>query len=222
MLYRLSQLIQHPRHLVELQLIPEADALSFQAGQFIELLGDNDTRLPYSIGSAPAADGHLELFIREQPDDKDVAAILNPLRNTKTVQLAGPFGRCVYQKNIQQPWLFVAGGTGFSQIKAIVEQAIENEDARQFHFYWIMSGEPECFHQNLLKTWSQRLQNFQYKIIVRHKASLVEAVLADWPDLTELQMLMSGPWSMIDAITPVFLEKGLCKERLYSDRFDYL
>jgi CDP-4-dehydro-6-deoxyglucose reductase len=47
------------------------------------------------------------------------------------------------------------------------------------------------------------------------------AVLADFPDLSGLDVYAAGPPAMIEAAREEFLAAGLPKERLFFDSFDY-
>ena len=48
-----------------------------------------------------------------------------------------------------------------------------------------------------------------------------QAVLADFPDLSTVDVYASGPPAMIAAVRESFLARGADPERLHSDSFDY-
>ena len=48
-----------------------------------------------------------------------------------------------------------------------------------------------------------------------------EAVLADFASLAPFDVYAAGPPAMIEAIRATFLERGLPREQLYFDSFDY-
>ena len=48
-----------------------------------------------------------------------------------------------------------------------------------------------------------------------------DAVIAEYPDLSEFDIYMSGPPVMIDAATPLFVAHGAQTDHIYSDAFEF-
>ena len=48
-----------------------------------------------------------------------------------------------------------------------------------------------------------------------------EAVLEDFPNMTEISLYTSGPPQMINAARPVFEAAGIDPEKFYYDSFEY-
>jgi CDP-4-dehydro-6-deoxyglucose reductase len=125
--------------------------------------------------------------------------------------------------------LFMAGGTGFAPVKAIVEHFIALGTRRPMQLYWGARTAADLYMRALAERWARELPNLQFHGVVSEseqaaglRTGLVhEAVLSDQPDLSGYDLYMSGPPAMIDAAHPLFLDAGLPEERLYYDSFEY-
>ncbi|MGK4581924.1 globin domain-containing protein [Kitasatospora sp. HPMI-4] len=96
----------------------------FLAGQYLSLCSPRRPRVwrPYSIANAPRADGTLELHIRRVPDGLLSTVLVNDLMPGERVMLGPPVGDAVLDPCSPRPLLAVAGGTGWAQIRSLVEQ----------------------------------------------------------------------------------------------------
>jgi CDP-4-dehydro-6-deoxyglucose reductase len=125
--------------------------------------------------------------------------------------------------------IFMAGGTGFAPIKAIVEHFIELGTRRSMELYWGARDEAELYMRALPERWAREVPNLRFHAVVSqaHPASdlrhglVHEAVLHDHPDLSAHDFYMSGPPAMIGASHQLFYDAGLPEDRLYYDSFEY-
>jgi CDP-4-dehydro-6-deoxyglucose reductase len=127
--------------------------------------------------------------------------------------------------------IFMAGGTGFAPVKAIVEHFLALPTRRPIALYWGARSVEDLYLRDLAGRWAREAPNLTFQPVLSDpeqaaaaglRAGLVhEAVLEDHPDLTGHEVYMSGPPAMIDAGRRLFAEAGLPDERLYFDSFDY-
>lgn len=127
--------------------------------------------------------------------------------------------------------IFMAGGTGFAPVKAIVEHFLALGTRRPIDIYWGARNPADFYQRSLAEQWAAAAPNVHFHAVLsdpewarRHgmRAGLVhEAVLDDHADLSGHDVYMSGPPAMIDAGRKLFSEAGLPEERLYYDSFDY-
>lgn len=110
-------------------------ALPFQAGQAV-LIGwhGREERRPYSIACSPEAAAErkcLELLVgTEAPGE--VARQLPEARPGMLVDLDGPLGTFIFpDPPEQQRLLFVAGGTGISPLRSMLDHALRRHPTRQ-------------------------------------------------------------------------------------------
>ncbi|MFJ1705460.1 globin domain-containing protein [Kitasatospora sp. NPDC088346] len=109
--------------LVVLTLAPDRP-YPFTAGQYLTLSSPRVPKVwrPYSIACAPRPDGTLELHVRRVPAGLLSTVLVNDVLPGETVRVGPPLGDAVLDPGSTRPVLAVAGGTGWAQIKSVVEQ----------------------------------------------------------------------------------------------------
>lgn len=96
----------------------------YRAGQYLSLSSPRQPQVwrPYSIANAPRADGTLELHIRRVPDGLLSTALVNDVLPGELLRLGPALGDACLTPRSPRPLLAVAGGTGWAQTKALVEE----------------------------------------------------------------------------------------------------
>ncbi|MEV6208717.1 globin domain-containing protein [Kitasatospora sp. NPDC051914] len=96
----------------------------FTPGQYLTLCSPRAPRVwrPYSIGCAPRADGTLDVHVRRVPEGLLSTALVDDVVPGEQLRLGPPLGGAVLDRTSPRPLLAVAGGTGWAQVKAVVEQ----------------------------------------------------------------------------------------------------
>lgn len=127
--------------------------------------------------------------------------------------------------------IFMAGGTGFAPVKAILEHFLALGTRRLIDVYWGARSEADLYLHTLAEQWAAKAPHLRFHAVLSDpeqaqragmREGLVhEAVLEDHPDLSGHDVYMSGPPAMIDAGRKLFIDAGLPEERLYYDSFDY-
>jgi len=198
-------------------------------GQYVDVLLEDGKRRPFSIANGPQADGMIELHVRLVAGGGFTSWVNDALKLGDHLRIEGPLGTFVPREDSERPMLFMAGGTGFAPVKAIIEHFIALGTRRSMQLYWGARTAADLYLCPLAERWASELPNLQFHAVVSDldqgadlRIGLVhEAVLADLPDLSGHDLYMSGPPAMIDAAHPLFLDAGLPEERLYYDSFEY-
>lgn len=227
LIYKLHKLLAIKKDLITLILRPDTRSLEYQAGQYLEILYPDGSFQPFSIANAPDQTGQIELHIRLLEKDYVTQSMLDNLREKGALILRGPYGKAYYRAQPKNPVVLLAGGTGFAYIKALMEKAIQVNDARYFHFYWGVKTSADFYMPNLPLLWESKLKNFHYTpVISQVQQDLVwsgatgyihNIAIADYPDFSNLQVYASGPMAMIQTAFIVFQQHGLKRENMHSD-----
>ncbi|MEO8810171.1 MAG: 2Fe-2S iron-sulfur cluster-binding protein [Rhodanobacter sp.] len=199
------------------------------AGQYLDVLLEDGRRRPFSIANSPQADGMIELHVRHVPGGGFTSWVNDELQVGDRLRVEGPLGTFVPREDSERPMLFVAGGTGFAPIRAIVEHFIVLGTRRRIDVYWGARSAADLYLREQAEHWQRELPHLAFHPVIaerRHadglRTGLVhEAVLADHADLSGHDLYMSGPPAMVDAGHPAFLAAGLPEDRLYYDSFEY-
>jgi CDP-4-dehydro-6-deoxyglucose reductase, E3 len=224
---RVDELQQVARDVMRLWLTPP-ERLRYLAGQYLDVLLPEGKRRAFSIANAPESDGdRLELHIRHVPGGGFTEQVFSTLRTGDMLRVEAPMGTFVAREDSERPLLFVAGGTGFAPVKALIEHFLHLGTRRPMRLYWGARDPDELYLRALPDHWhaSGRLQ-FEALVEVSGPAELRiglvhEAVLADLPDLSSYDVYMSGPPGLIETGRRAFAAAGLPEDRLFYDSFDY-
>jgi CDP-4-dehydro-6-deoxyglucose reductase len=209
--------------------VPAVESLDIRAGQYLDVLLEGGLRRSYSVANAPLAGSQIELHVRHVPGGLFSEALFSSLRDGALLKIEGPLGRFLYQSGAA-PVIFIAGGTGFAPIKAMLGQALSEDPPRELHLYWGARDAAGIYEAALLHDWAGRHARLTVHTVLSatpavsglHRAGWVhEAVLADHPDLAPFAIYAAGPPAMIDAIQRTFPVQGAVPEQLYLDSFDY-
>ncbi|MFD9127809.1 globin domain-containing protein [Kitasatospora sp. NPDC059571] len=96
----------------------------YTAGQYLTLCSPRVPQVwrPYSIACAPRPDGTLDLHVRRVPGGLLSTALVHDTVVGEQLRIGPPLGDAVLDRTSRRPLLAVAGGTGWGQIKALLEQ----------------------------------------------------------------------------------------------------
>ena len=215
-----------------LELLPE-QPVRYLAGQYLEfLIGDGllseRKRRPFSIANAPRADGVLELHVRKVAGGGFTQTLFEDTEVGAEFLIDLPHGTFVPRADSDRPLLFVAGGTGFAPIKALLEHFSTINQEREAHLYWGARVAADFYLPEHIREFKSAMPQLRYTPVLSEQASfdtrygtLHEAVLEDYPNLSDFDVYMSGPPAMISACRSAFLAASLPEDRLYYDSFDF-
>lgn len=199
------------------------------SGQYVDVLLDDGKRRPFSIANGPQADGMIELHVRHVAGGGFTSWVSDHLQVGDRLRIEGPLGTFVPREDSERPMIFMAGGTGFAPVKAVVEHFIALGTRRSMQLYWGARSEADLYLRALAEQWARDRPNLHFHAVVSDPTQTVglrsglvhDAVLADQPDLSGYDLYMSGPPAMVDVALPLFLDAGLPEDRLYYDSFEY-
>ncbi|RUL61478.1 2Fe-2S iron-sulfur cluster binding domain-containing protein [Dyella dinghuensis] len=218
---------------IGLHLEPKAGEarLNWLPGQYLDVLLEDGRRRPFSIANGPQADGTIELHVRHVAGGGFTSWVSDVLKEGDTLRIEGPLGTFVPREDSERPMIFMAGGTGFAPVKAIVEHFLALGTRRAINVYWGARSPADFYQRSLAEQWAAATPNIRFHAVLSDpelarrdgtREGLVhEAVLDDHPDLSGHDVYMSGPPAMIDAGRKLFTDAGLPEDRLYYDSFDY-
>jgi NAD(P)H-flavin reductase len=213
-----------------LQLAANSDAkLDFEAGQYLMMaVADSDFK-PFSIASIPSQN-HLELHIRDNPDNNLKSQIHAIHDSDGTVQVQLPAGECTLARaNLEQPILFVAGGTGYAPCHAMIQALFAMQSRPAISLYWGGAELQDLYLHRELQLWASQQLGFMYTAVVQEndvtdasvRQGLVhEAVLADVDQLADYDIYVSGSGPMVGAVYKALVDNGADANSIYSDMLD--
>lgn len=195
---------------------PAGDCIQYQAGQYVKVIHSDQRVSPMSIASPPADLSIIELHLSHPPENSQAVDLLQLIKTQSELSLQGSFGVCTVSRiAIDRPILFLANGTGFSSVKAVIEELITMKEFPPIHFYWYGKSQEELYMQELVHSWMSKVNNFRFTPVVAEDIN--QLVLQDYPDLTHYQVYMVDAQNAVYASLFQFMHHGLAKEFFYSD-----
>lgn len=207
---------------------PRGETLNRLPGQYLDVLLPEGKRRAFSIANAPHTGAQIELHVRHVAGGDFTHRVFTEYTAGAILRVEGPLGTFVPREDSERPMIFVAGGTGFAPIKALIEHFLQLGTRRAMYLYWGARTPQDLYLRDLPQGWAAAgLVRFipvisDVETVVGERAGFVhEAVLEDHADLSTFDVYMSGPPALIDAGRRSFVQAGLPEDRLYYDSFDY-
>ncbi|WP_027830747.1 2Fe-2S iron-sulfur cluster-binding protein [Marinobacter sp. HL-58] len=220
--------ISHDVYRVELQL-PRRRELSFHAGQYLSVnLPDTDPCY-FSIASSPSAE-LIELHIQATPEWVSAQRVIDALTSGGEVTVELPHGRACLAAAPQKPLLLVAAGTGFAQMKSLVDYLRETSYNEPVKLYWGVRRHEDMYLRSLAQQWQEEWPPFTFLPVVGddedndwsgHHDQLVRTVLASGMDWNNVEVHASGSPTMVYTLMDALVDEGLPQEAFFSDVLEY-
>jgi len=198
-------------------------------GQYLNVLLAKGQRRAFSIANAPHEGSLIELHIRRIAGGDFTRQVFDELAPGHPLLIEGPLGTLVPREHSTRPLLFIAGGTGFAPIKALLEHFLHSGCRRPMTLYWGGRYAADLYQHGLLLAWAHRHTHFRYVPVLSEEqgnpvgwrqALVLQAVVEDLADLSPYDVYFSGPSPMIEACRRDLLAAGAVLERLFHDAPD--
>lgn len=220
--------------------LPAAEAFTFAAGQYIDIMLPGGRRRSFSIASPPHDSRLLELHVRRVAGGEFSERLFADTASTALLRIEGPLGQFVYRPGgaapagntnepVPAPMLLVGGGTGLAPLLSILRHVVENGIERDIALYWGVRGERDLYAQTVLEDLVRRAPSLRYVPVLSEpgpawsgrRGWVHEAVLSDMANLAAHDVYAAGPPPMIEAVRREFGLRGVPADRLFFDSFDY-
>lgn len=208
-----------------MQLVLQPDEyVSYQAGQYLQILFGKEA-FSYSIANAPLGSHKYELHIRHSLENPYNQRLFAHIKKHGRVLIRLPYGECCIERlDAQRPILFIAGGTGFAPVKAMIEQLLSSSDTRAFELFWGARMQSDLYFDEKVNNWQSHVSRFKYFSLLSEDSEhpIVTSVLARHPkDLGAWQIVISGPFDMVYTTRDVLVDYGVSPVHLFSDAFSF-
>ena len=210
--------------------LPSGERLQFLAGQYIDILLKDGKRRSFSMANAPHDDAFLQLHVRKSPGGAFSNYVFDQMKERAILRFEGPLGTFYLREESGKPMIFVAGGTGFAPIKALLEHCFHNGIDSQIVLYWGARSLKDLYMPHVPGNWQAEHPNFTFIPVLsdplhgdawKGRTGLVhQAVLDDFSDLSGYQVYACGAPAMTDIARKTFVEdRALPEDEFYCDAF---
>jgi CDP-4-dehydro-6-deoxyglucose reductase len=209
--------------IMHLTLRPE-HYVEYQAGQYLDILCEGQ-QFSYSIANAPLGSHQYELHIRHSLDNPYNQSLFTHIKQYGNVTLKLPFGSCcINNLDNHRPILFIAGGTGFAPVNAMIEHLLADADPRPFELFWGARSQSDVYLDEKVFNWQMHVSRFKYYPFLSETSKdnlLSNLLIRHAQDLKEWQIVLSGPFEMVYSIRDTLVEQGMPSNQLFSDAFSF-
>ncbi|WP_110686253.1 FAD-binding oxidoreductase [Salinicola aestuarinus] len=212
-----------------------AEAIAHAPGQYLELAVDDETWVPFSIACADNGEGRLELHIQHWPERTHSARLREMLTHPARLSVRLPSGGCYLPPASEAPLMLIGAGTGFAQMKAIVEAALAENPARDIAIWWAVRERRDLYAEDLARGWALDHPNVVFHAIVEsseaeleprdgiewHRGRVDVVLASEVASIDEREIYFAGSPGMVYACVDTLAAKGLNEAQCHSDVFDY-
>lgn len=219
----LIEVVPLTNSILKLKLKPST-FIDYQPGQYLNIILDDES-LSYSIANAPLGAPHYELHIRHTGDDPYEQPLFSHLKKQGGCQIALPFGEC-YLGNLDllKPIIFIAAGTGFAPIKAMIEAILAHNDPRHVTLFWGAKESCDIYQQQLVNQWQSHVDRLTVHTVIddkRDNALIREVLKLNQKQLSTSQFVISGPFPMVYSARDELVMNGISIESMHADAFAF-
>lgn len=224
--------LSHDVMRVRLQL-PAADVLRYHAGQYIEFLLQGGARRAYSMANAPhlqADNPGLDLHIRHMAGGKFTDHVFGAMKEREILRIEGPYGSFFLREDSSKPLVFLASGTGFAPIKALLEHMQHKAITRPVTLYWGGRRPADLYMDAWVRAQQVALPQLRYVPVVSdalpedgwtgRTGFVHQAVLDDFADLSGHEVYACGAPIVVELARDTYsTQRGLPPEAFFADAF---
>ena len=184
-------------------------------------------------GNAPHEGGAVELQLRRVEGGRFSTWAFEKMKMGDVVTARGPLGTFRIRSPLTTPLLFVARGTGFAPIKAMIEQQLRLNPAREMLLFWGVTDTGDFYDLEELTAWAASDSHFRATLTARHdslgfrapvglrfhKGTVYEALVESELDIRLRDAYVAGPSKTVAAVVEVLLKKGVPLEHVLVDSY---
>lgn len=219
------RILLHPEQLV-----------TFKAGQYLMVvMGEKDKR-PFSIASSPCRhEGELELHIGAAEQNAYAHEVVEVMKaalvDGTSIMVDAPHGDAWIQEESERPLLLIAGGTGFSYVRSILDHCIAQRKVNPIYLYWGARDDSQLYAAEELTTLAEQYAHVHFIPVVEQAPSewrgkvgnVLEAISEDFDTLADFDIYIAGRFEMAGAAREQFTQnKQARSDRMFADAYAFI
>ncbi len=238
---RVQSLERLAHDVIHLRLqLPANDTMRYHAGQYVEFILRDGARRSYSMANAPhrlvqteggvASGPAIDLHIRHMPGGRFTDHVFGAMKEKEILRIEGPFGSFFLREDSAKPIVFLASGTGFAPIKAILEHMHFKGISRPAVLYWGGRRPVDLYMDAWVRAQCEQMPQLRYVPVVSNalpednwtgRTGFVhQAVLEDLHDLSGHEVYACGAPIVVESARKDYVERaGLPEEAFFADSF---
>ncbi len=217
-------------------ILKPQQSFEYKAGQYLMIvMGDEDKR-PFSIASSPCRDsGEIELHIGAAEANQYALQVVDALKQAHqhqtVIEIDAPHGTAWVREEAARPVLLIAGGTGFSYVRSILDYCIGEQRSQPIFLYWGAKQVEQLYAIDELKQIASTHSNITFIPVVESAptnwdgktGNVLQAVAQDFESLSEHEIYIAGRFEMAGAAREQFTNnKDADVHHIHGDAFAFI
>ncbi|MBA5764116.1 NAD(P)H-flavin reductase [Vibrio sp. 404] len=217
-------------------LLHPENPVTFKAGQYLMVvMGEKDKR-PFSIASSPCRhQGELELHIGAAEHNayalEVVEAMKSALENNSSITIDAPHGDAWVREESEHPLLLIAGGTGFSYVRSILDHCVAQNKQNPIYLYWGARDRSQLYAKAELKEIAANHSNVHFVPVVEEapqdwlgkRGNVLNAINEDFESLADFDIYIAGRFEMAGSAREQFTQnKQARSDRMFADAYAFI
>ncbi len=206
--------------------------MHFQAGQYtnLEVAAVGGQSRAFSLASPPQQSDVVELNVRIVPGGQVTTWLHENLKVGEALKLSGPYGRFFVKKSANVPLIFMAGGSGLSSPKSMIEDLLNDGCELPMTLIYGQRSQAELYYHAEFWALAAKHANFNYVPTLSHEPEgsdwngargfVHEAAKAHFNnDFRGHKAYLCGPPAMIEACISTLMQGRLFERDIYMEKF---
>lgn len=205
--------------------------VAFQAGQYIQLeIPGVEGARAFSIANSPEHGNHVELHVRLVDGGKGTTCLHNDLCVGDELSFSAPYGHFYVRKSKNKPLIFIAGGTGLSSPKSMIDELLSKGYPNDITLFHGVRAECDLYYQDYFRALEGTHKNFTYIPALSEKKEddqwdgeccfVHEAAEHHFDgSFAGHQAYLCGPPPMIEASIRALMKGRLFENDIYCEKF---
>lgn len=206
--------------------------MEFQAGQYVNLHlpCEGGMTRAFSLANPPATGAEIELNVRRVPGGRGTGYLHEELRVGDRLTVSGPYGRFFVRRSASQPMIFMAGGSGLSSPRSMIEELLAEGCTLPITLVHGQRTKEELYYHQRFLELAAKHPSFTYVPTLSHEPDVsgwsgrrgfVHDAAKDHfqNDFRGHKAYLCGPPPMVEACIRTLMQGRLFERDIYTERF---
>lgn len=206
-----------------------SEHVAYKAGQYLSVVMGEEDKRHFSIANAPSAD-QIELHIGATPENKYAMQVIEKMQDEGKVDVEIGNGDAYLRADSKRPIILMAGGTGFSYVKSLLEEIVHLELENQVYLFWGVQEYSHFYFENEAVAWAKKHDNIHFHPVIElpetqwqgHEGYVHQAVLNEFSELSAFDIYVVGRFDMAKVAREDFLNQGALIDRIFGDAYAFI
>ena len=212
-------------------IIKVDEAVEFQAGQYVQLdIPTVKGARAFSIANSPHKSDHIELHVRLVEGGLGTSYLHHSLKEGDPLSFSAPYGHFFVRKSQDKPMIFIAGGTGLSSPKSMIDELLSDGYSKAITLFHGVCSKDDLYYQDYFMSLEKHHDNFKYIAALSDKKDdddwdgeegyIHEAAERYFEgSFAGHQAYLCGPPPMIEASIKALMKGRLFENDIYCEKF---